>query len=147
MLPDCWPLTVVRLARRSIASVGCGVAFNVHAGDKAGLVEVAAEDEVVVAGVTDGISLAAGPRPLIRLTVVIATIIDPAVDLSFDAHPVDPPLHVGDRANPHCRGHSWEAWNTNGARPISADISGIALGAGIAVDAVQDRALRERSSD
>lgn len=75
------------------------MAFNVHAGDEAVLAKVAAEEEVVVAGMRDGIGVARGSRSLVRPTIVTTAIIDAAVDQSLDAHPVSPALHVGDRAH------------------------------------------------
>src|SRR6185295_18162084 len=125
----------------SVAAVGRRVALDVQAADEAGGIEVAAEDEVVVAGIAGGVGLAARAGALVRLAAIAAEIIDTAVDQALDAHPVRPALHGRNGADPHLRGDTGKAWHARFARAIGAGIAGIAVGPGIAVDAVQDRAF------
>jgi len=64
----------------SVSAVSRGVTFDVHAGHETGRVEIAAEHEVVVARMSDGVRLAAASRPLIGRTIVVAAVHDATVD-------------------------------------------------------------------
>ena len=99
------------------------MAFDVHAGDKTGDIEVAAEREVIVTGMAGGIGLSAGSGALISLAAVAAEIIDAAVDQPLDAHPVGPALDVRDGADAHGRGNAGEAGYAGRAGAIGAGIA------------------------
>src|SRR3954451_4773872 len=115
-----------------------------QAADEAGRIEIAAEHEVVVAGMAGGVGLAAVTGALIGLPAVAAEIMDAAVDQALHPHPVRAALDVGDGADPHVGVNAGEAGHANRARAIGAFITRIAVRPGIAVDAVQDRAFRKR---
>ena len=89
-----------------------------------------------MAGIAVGIGLTAGAGALIGLAAVAAAIVDAAVDQSLDAHSVRAALDVGDRAYAHRCGDSRIAGDAGRAGPVSAGITRIAVGAGIAVRAI-----------